>query len=147
VIVNEVGAIGLDGAILAAGGEVPVMLLGNGCVCCALGGDLERSVARLLMARETAGLPPPRRIVLETSGVSKPGPIVRSVGAMGVPGLRIGVLATFDCARGTALGAFEEAAAQWAGAQALVLTKQDRVDAERWRTRGLRRRESIRWHG
>jgi G3E family GTPase len=42
-------------------------------------------------------------------------------------GLRIGVVATFDCTLGTALEQFEEAAAQWVGAQALVLTKRDLV--------------------
>ncbi|HET6183658.1 MAG TPA: GTP-binding protein [Acetobacteraceae bacterium] len=129
VIVNEVGAIGLDGAILAEGGDVPVLLLGNGCVCCSLGGDLERSVARLIAARARANLPPARRIVLETSGVSKPAPILRSLASLPALDLRVGVVATFDCARGLAVGDFEEAAAQWAGAQAIVLTKRDLVDA------------------
>lgn len=130
VIVNEVGAIGLDGALLAEGGDIPVMLLGNGCICCSLGGDLERSLARLMAARGRAGLPPPRRIVLETSGVSKPGPILRQLAALPTLDLRAAVVATFDCTRGTAVAAFEEAAAQWAGAQALVLTKRDLVGAE-----------------
>jgi G3E family GTPase len=104
------------------------MLLSNGCVCCALGGDLERTIARVFATRARANLPPPRRFVLETSGLSKPGPILRSLASLHAVDMRAGVVATFDCTRGTAVGAFEEAAAQWAGAQAIVLTKRDEVD-------------------
>lgn len=129
VIVNEVGQIGLDGAILAEGGETPVALLSNGCVCCSLGSDLERTVANMLRLRQDAGLPPPARIVLETSGLAKPGPILRSLAPLAPLGMRVGVAATFDCTRGATLGRFEEAAAQWAGAQTLVVTKRDLATA------------------
>jgi len=128
VIVNEVGAIGLDGAIIAEDGGIPVTLLSNGCICCMTGGDLERAVERLLAVRAQAGLPPPSRVVLETSGVSKPGPILRSLAALAPLRMRIAVVSTFDCTRGTAVAEFEEAAAQWAGAQTIVLTKLDAVD-------------------
>ena len=125
VIVNEVGQIGLDGAILAEDGGAPVALLSNGCVCCSLGSDLERTVANMLMRRGDAGLPPPARIILETSGLAKPGPILRSLASLAPLGMRVGVVATLDCARGATLAHFEEAAAQWAGAQTLVVTKRD----------------------
>jgi len=125
VIVNEVGQIDLDGAIIAEDGGSPVALLSNGCVCCSLGSDLERTVANMLMRRRDAGLPPPGRIILETSGLAKPGPILRSLAPLAPLGMRVGVVATLDCARGAALGQFEEAAAQWAGAQTLVVTKRD----------------------
>ena len=69
VIVNEVGEIGLDGAILAeSAGGLRLAMLANGCVCCALGSDLADTVQRLLESQAE----PPRRIVLETSGLSKP---------------------------------------------------------------------------
>jgi G3E family GTPase len=129
VIVNEAGEIGLDGAILAEGGTLPIALLSNGCVCCALGSGLEPTVFGMLAERGRLGLPPPARIVLETSGLAKPGPILRSLAGLAPLRLRVGVVATFDCTRGTALEAFEEASAQWAGAQTLVLTKRDAVDA------------------
>lgn len=125
VIVNEVGQVGLDGAILAEAGETAVALLRNGCVCCSLGSDLERTVANMLTVRQDAGLPPPARIVLETSGLAKPGPILRTLAPLARFGIRAGVVATFDCTRGAMLGNFEEAAAQWAGAQQLVVTKRD----------------------
>ena len=129
VIVNEAGEIGLDGAILAEGGTLPVALLGNGCVCCAAGSELTTTVMAMLAERERIGLPPPARIVLETSGLAKPGPILRSLTGLAPLRLRVGVVATFDCTCGTALDGFEEAAAQWAGAQTLVLTKRDAVAA------------------
>jgi G3E family GTPase len=130
VIVNEIGEIGLDGAILAEGGEFPIAMLSNGCVCCSLGGDLERTVGILVDDRRRAGLPPYARIVLETSGLSKPGPILRSLAGLAPLRMRVGVVATFDCRQGAASDGFEEAAAQWAGAQTLVLTKRDLASPE-----------------
>jgi G3E family GTPase len=123
VIVNEIGEIGLDGAILAENGGVSIAMLENGCICCALAGDLERTVGALVTARRDG--PPLARIVLETSGLSKPGPILRSLaGLAGLP-LRVSVIATVDCRASSLASGFEEGAAQWAGAQTLVLTKRD----------------------
>ncbi len=126
VIVNEVGEIGLDGAILAeSAGGVPMAQLSNGCVCCSLTNDLATTIDALIMDRADRALPPLRRIVLETSGLSKPGPILRSLAALAWHRLRVEVLCTFDCARSLEIAGFEEAAAQWAGARTIVLTKQD----------------------
>jgi len=134
VIVNEVGEIGLDGAILGESGGVPVAMLANGCICCALQGDLERTVGALVEAGR--GGPPLARIVLETSGLSRPGPILRSLAGLAPLRLRVGVVATVDCRAGPRVAGFEEAAAQWAGAQALVLTKRDlATPAQRRRAR------------
>jgi G3E family GTPase len=134
VIVNEIGEIGLDGAILAEAGGVPIAMLENGCICCALAGDLERTVGALVTAPRDG--PPLVRIVLETSGLSKPGPILRSLsGLAGLP-LRASVVATVDCRAPSLASGFEDGAAQWAGAQTLVLTKRDiAMPAERNRAR------------
>jgi G3E family GTPase len=122
VIVNEIGEIGLDGAILAeATGGLRMAMLANGCVCCALGSDLAVTVGQLV---DSYG-PGLRRIVLETSGLSKPGPVLRGLAGLAPLRLRVSVIATFDCLRGAEVANFEEAAAQWAGAQALVLTRRD----------------------
>jgi G3E family GTPase len=139
VIVNEVGEIGLDGAILAEGtGGLRMAMLANGCVCCALGSDLADTVSQLVDSRAA----PLRRIVLETSGLSKPGPILRGLAPLAALRLRVSVVATFDCRRNADVAGFEEAAAQWAGAQALVLTKRDlatpeQMDAARAMARGV----------
>ena len=134
VIVNEIGEVGLDGAILAETSGVPIAMLENGCICCALTGDLERTVGALVDAR--SGGPPPAHIVLETSGLSKPGPILRSLSGLIGLRLRVGVVATVDCRAGSLASDFEEGAAQWAGAQTLVLTKHDIASpAQRQRAR------------
>lgn len=123
VIVNEVGTIGLDGAILRAGGSgLPIAELASGCICCTLVGELALTVQALLAER-----PSLRRIVLETSGVSRPGPILRALMPLAPLGLAVRVVATFDCCHAAAFRGFEEAAAQWAGAHTLVLTKRDLV--------------------
>src|SRR6266702_381173 len=71
VIVNEIGEIDLDGAVLSAtAAKVPMALLSNGCVCCAVGGDLPGTIAMLIEKRATQGLPPLLRIVLETTGLA-----------------------------------------------------------------------------
>ena len=78
---------------------------------------------------------PLRRIVLETSGLSKPGPILRGLASLAPLRLRVSVVATFDCLRWCDVAGFEEAAAQWAGAQALVLTRRDLASRPRSKPR------------
>ena len=129
VIVNEAGAIDIDGAVIAAdAGDVPMAMLANGCVCCSIANDLLYTIEALVAARAQAGRAPFRRIVLETSGLARPGPIIRSLGELAPLGMRLGVVALCDAAA-PPLGAatFETAAAQLAAAGTLVLTKLDRA--------------------
>ncbi|MBA3456306.1 MAG: GTP-binding protein [Deltaproteobacteria bacterium] len=72
VIVNELGAIGIDGALLGAHGARMIELPG-GCVCCVLGDELDRTLIELVDAR------PLSAIVLETTGVAEPLPIAWAV--------------------------------------------------------------------
>ncbi|WP_454689687.1 CobW family GTP-binding protein [Achromobacter aloeverae] len=132
VIVNEVGEIGVDGAIVADGSDaVPMTLLANGCVCCAMRSSLVDTVAALLDAPRPAGHGPLRRVILETSGVSRPGPIIAALAdpELARRRLRVAVVSTYDCVTG-ALQAerFDEASAQLAAAQRIVLTKRDLAD-------------------
>ena len=71
-----------------------------------------------------------RRIILETSGLSKPGAILRQLASLADHRLRIAVVATYDATRGTETAAFEEAAAQWTAAHRIVVTKVDAVATE-----------------
>jgi G3E family GTPase len=133
VIVNEAGEIGVDGAIVADGSEgVPMTLLANGCVCCSLRSGLVDTVYALLNAPRPGGRPL-TRIILETSGLSRPGPIIASLvdPQLMSRGLRLSVVTAYDCSRGP-LGdeQFEEACAQFAAAQRIVLTKTDLVPAD-----------------
>jgi G3E family GTPase len=130
VIVNEAGEIGLDGVILRGGGDMPIAMLSNGCICCQAGSDLAYTIDRLLAAERPGAVGPLRRIVLETSGLSRPGPVLRQLAGLASHRLRVSVLATFDATRGTAIAEFEEAAAQWAAAHRIVVTKTDVVPAD-----------------
>lgn len=132
VIVNEAGEIGLDGAILReTGGDVPMTMLANGCVCCQMVGSLAVTIAALLSADRPHASGPLRRIILETSGLAKPGAILRSLAGLAEFPLRITVLATYDALRGTQTTTFDEAAAQWAAAHRIVVTRLDAVSPER----------------
>jgi G3E family GTPase len=73
VVVNEAGEIGLDGELLGdAGGDV--VEIADGCVCCTSQGELLEAIARLQRA---AG--PLDRIILETSGLADPGPVLETL--------------------------------------------------------------------
>lgn len=129
VIINEVGEIGVDGAIVADS-NVPMLLLANGCVCCSLRSGLVHTVGALLDAPRQDGRVPLKRIILETSGLSRPGPIIASLAdpQLAARGLRVSVVTTFDCEAGAFRAAqFDEAAAQLTAAQRIVFTKLDRV--------------------
>ncbi len=129
VIVNEAGEIDVDGAILSESGALPMAMLSNGCVCCSLTSNLVFTVRTLLEERVRSGLQPFRRIVLECSGLSRPGPILRSLLPLAPLGLRVRVLATCDASQAPERAAhFEELTAQIAAAGAVVFTKLDLSD-------------------
>ena len=131
VIVNEAGEIGLDGVILReGGGDTQIAMLANGCICCTAGSDLAFTIDQLLSTERPGATGPLRRIVLETSGLSKPGPVLRQLASLATHRLRVSVVATFDATRGAAVAEFEEAAAQWAAAHRIVVTKADAVPLE-----------------
>jgi G3E family GTPase len=77
VIINEYGAIGIDDA-LVRGSTDEVALLGNGCLCCNSRSDLQVALRRLVAEREQGTLPRFERIVIETSGLADPGPILQT---------------------------------------------------------------------
>ena len=80
VIVNEFGSVGLDHLLLEAV-EQDVVLLPNGCVCCAVRQDLADTLYRLLRRRASGEVPPFQRLVLETSGLAEPSPILYTLSA------------------------------------------------------------------
>lgn len=75
VLINEFGEVGLDHLIVS---EVApdVVLLKSGCVCCSVRGELRDALAALLSQRERGLVPPFERIILETTGLADPGPIL-----------------------------------------------------------------------
>jgi G3E family GTPase len=128
VIVNEFGSVGVDHLLLEAV-EQDVVLLPNGCVCCAVRQDLADTLYRLLRRRADGSLPPFRRLALETSGLAEPAPILYTLSADAFleNALRLDcVVTTIDSVAGLAtLDRFQEATMQAACADRIVLTKTD----------------------
>jgi G3E family GTPase len=128
VIVNEFGAVGLDHLLLEVADQ-EVVALPNGCVCCAVRQDLADTLYRLLRRRANSELPPFQRLVLETSGLAEPSPILYTLSADAFleRALQVhAVVATIDAVSGAAsLDRFPEATAQAACADRLLLTKTD----------------------
>lgn len=77
VVVNEAGELGVDGFLIreANWGLVEIV---DGCVCCTVLGDLSRALAGILQTAKE----PLDRILIETSGLASPGPVVRTLGAV-----------------------------------------------------------------
>src|ERR1700740_2944351 len=75
IIVNEFGETGIDDALLRNSSD-NIALLGNGCLCCNVRSDLQVTLHRLVADRERGVIPHFRRIVIETSGLADPSPIL-----------------------------------------------------------------------
>ena len=77
VVVNEFGATGIDDALVRSSADETV-LLGNGCLCCITRTDLQQALRRMVIERERGELPDFRRVVIETSGLADPSPILQT---------------------------------------------------------------------
>jgi G3E family GTPase len=78
VLVNEFGAVGLD-HLLVGEVEAQTVLLDNGCICCSIRGELKDALATLFSRRARGEVPPFTRVVLETTGLATPAPIVATL--------------------------------------------------------------------
>ena len=78
VVINEFGEVGLDHLLVDAAREDTV-LLASGCLCCTVRGDLVDSLKRLLARSGSGDLPPFRRVVIETTGLADPAPIIHTL--------------------------------------------------------------------
>src|SRR4051812_30303249 len=130
VIINEFGEIGLD-HLLVKTIDDNMVLLQSGCLCCTLRGDLVTALENLLRDLDN-GRVSFRRVILETTGLADPAPVLQT--AMAHPYLvmryRIdGVIAVVDAVNGAAtLDEHLESLKQVAVADRIVLTKADLVD-------------------
>jgi G3E family GTPase len=128
VIINEFGAIGLD-HLLVETAEDGVMLMQSGCLCCTIRGDLLNTLEGLLRKRDNGRIAPFQRVVIETTGLADPAPILHTVMSHPYLGLRYGlegVVTLVDAVNGLeTLAHHPEAMKQAAVADRLVLTKLD----------------------
>ncbi len=78
VVMNEFGAIGLDHLMLERGSD-SVVLLDSGCICCTLSDSVHETLADLYFRRTRGELPPFERVVIETTGLADPAPILNTL--------------------------------------------------------------------
>lgn len=126
VLINEFGEVGLDHHLLERIDEQTV-LLPSGCVCCTVRGELVDALLSLLSRRERGEVPPFRRVVIESTGLADPFPIVSTLHADPVlrHHVRFGVVVTLvDAVHGAGqLDAHEQSVRQAAMADRLVYSK------------------------
>ncbi|HEY6259045.1 MAG TPA: GTP-binding protein [Xanthobacteraceae bacterium] len=132
VIINEFGEIGLDHLLVKSIGD-NMVLLQSGCLCCTLRGDLVDALEQLLRDLDN-GRVGFARIVLETTGLADPAPVLQTVMAHPylVQRLRLdGVITVVDAVNAaTTLDQHLEAVKQVALADRIVLTKTDLLESE-----------------
>jgi G3E family GTPase len=133
VIINEFGDVGLD-HLLVERAEDGIVLLQSGCLCCTMRGDLVDALERLLRHLDN-GRAAFRRVIVETTGLADPAPVLQT--AMAHPYLVMryrldGVVAVVDAVNGAdTLDQHLESVKQAAVADRLVLTKTDLLDPAR----------------
>ncbi|WP_414472820.1 CobW family GTP-binding protein [Microvirga sp. M2] len=142
VIINEFGEIGLDHLLVETIDE-GMVLLSAGCLCCTVRGDLIATLEDLLRKRDNERIMPFRRVIIETTGLADPAPILHAVLYHPYLSMRYaveGVVTVIDAVNGPqTLDAHREAVKQAAVAERIVLTKTD-LAQDRAALDGLRER-------
>ena len=133
VVVNEFGEIGLDHALIESSNDNTI-LLSSGCLCCTVRGDLVDTLRDLSVKRMRGEVPPFSRVIIETTGLADPAPILHTL--MSLPVTRryalASVVSTVDAVNGEAtLGSQPESVKQAAVADRIVITKTDLTGAAR----------------
>lgn len=128
VVINEFGAIGLD-HLLVEKAEGTILTLSSGCLCCTIRGDMIETLEDLVRRRDNGRIPPFARLVIETTGLADPAPILNTIMFHPYLPLRYridSVVTAVDAVHGAAtIAAHEEALKQVAVADTLILTKTD----------------------
>lgn len=133
VIVNEFGEVGLDHQLMEAAGQ-EVVLLESGCICCSLDGSLVETIESLLRRRRKGTIPPFRRILVETTGLADPGPVIHEL--FDLRAVRLGVnldrvITLVDAVSGfSTLDKHEVAIRQAALASSILMSKTDLAKPE-----------------
>jgi G3E family GTPase len=128
VLVNEFGEVGLDHLLLRKVDE-DIVLLNSGCLCCSMRDDLVEALDELGKKRRSGSIPDFTRVVIETTGLADPAPIIHTL--LSDPSLTpqyrlAGLVTTVDAGHGEGqLDRFPEAVKQAAMSDRLVITKAD----------------------
>ncbi len=133
VLINEFGEIGLDHLLVREISE-DVVVLSSGCICCTVQGELVDSLRDLFIRRLAREIPDFTRVVIETTGLADPAPIIGTLvrDPLFKDCYRLdGIVTTVDAAHGEGqLDSHMEAVKQAAIADRIVLTKSDIAQAE-----------------
>lgn len=133
IVINEFGEIGLDHQLLRKIDETTV-LLQSGCLCCTVRDDLVSTLRELFFKRRKGEIPSFDRVVVETTGLADPAPIIHTLmrdALLGMVYRLDGVIATVDAVNGDAtLDQQMESVKQAAMADRILLTKGDLAPAE-----------------
>lgn len=132
LIVNEYGETGIDHELLRMAGERQVAI-DAGCICCTLRSDLTDTLMRLHLDHARGQIDRLDRVIIETTGLADPAPIIHTLAAHPLTAARFalaGVVACVDAEHGAAqLDTHEEALRQAVLADRIVITKADLAGA------------------
>lgn len=126
VIINEFGDVGIDHLLVESSGD-SIIELSDGCLCCTVRGELVDTLANLMDAMQTGRVRPIKRVVIETTGLADPAPVMQAI--MGNPVIATnfeldGVITVVDAVNGLqTLDNHEEARKQVAVADRLIVSK------------------------
>ena len=133
LIVNEIGEVGLDHSLLGFAGDAST-LLADACVCCSGLPALNEALEELFWARLHRSIARFEAVVIETTGLADPGPLVASMRLNALVKERYRVAGTFTTIAAhravDTLASFDEARAQLQGADVAILTHTDLADAQ-----------------
>lgn len=133
VLINEFGSVAVDHHLVSKLDE-DVILLDSGCICCTVRGDLTRSLTDLFMRCMRREIKPINRVVIETTGLADPAPVIYTLMDDFFIGERYridGVVTVVDTTHAEAqLAQHAEAVKQVAMADRLLLSKGDLATAD-----------------
>jgi G3E family GTPase len=133
VVINEFGEVSLDHLLVESAIENTVVLQ-SGCICCTVRGDLVDTLADLLVKRERGEVPAFSRVVVETTGLADPVPILHTLATDETISGRFelrAVVTTVDAVNAlVSIASFPEAGKQIALADVVLLTKADLADID-----------------
>ncbi len=143
VVINEFGEIGIDSDLVESSDE-DIVMMSSGCLCCTIRGELVDTLRGLYVKRARNEVPPFERLVIETTGLADPAPILHTLMADPVLSGRFrldGVITTVDAVNGAAtLDNHFESVKQVAVADRIVMTKSDLAEAPALASLGARLR-------
>ena len=134
VLINEFGAVSID-HLLVRETSGDVMVLSNGCICCSVAGDMVTALRDLYFKRANGEVPNFRRVIIETTGLADPAPIMHTLIEMPLVAARYslsGIVTTVDATHGEGqLDTHFESVKQAAVADRIVITKVDLATREK----------------